>query len=206
MSALYLLRHGDADYGPVHVRSWTGAASDLAPLTARSRSQAMAAARQLPAVGVAEIVSSPMTHALQIAALVASLGLLVEVDFELREWLPDDTFSWRSYSPLSVVAVLLTKSHSSRALALLQVHEVGLDLRGLRCAAVVSADKQVRHRRRLAGWPSRRVAVQRSRPLRSLGTAGSSLRARDVGLGYGVAASRSGGLKVRMVKHGFPLC
>ena len=46
-----------------------------------------------------------MTRALQTAALLAcDLGLLVEVDFELREWLPDDTFSWRSYADVVTAA------------------------------------------------------------------------------------------------------
>ena len=46
-----------------------------------------------------------MTRALQTAALLAwELGLLVEVDFELREWLPDDSFSWRSYADVVTAA------------------------------------------------------------------------------------------------------
>ena len=38
-----------------------------------------------------------MTRALQTAAIIAVfLGLPLSVQFDLREWLPDDTFSWRS--------------------------------------------------------------------------------------------------------------
>jgi broad specificity phosphatase PhoE len=105
MATVYLLRHGEADYGPIRERNWPGAASDLAPLTARGSQQATTAARQLSSAGVVGIVSSPMTRALQTAALLAcDLGLLVEVDFELREWLPDDTFSWRSYADVVAAA------------------------------------------------------------------------------------------------------
>jgi broad specificity phosphatase PhoE len=105
MTTIYLLRHGEADYASIRHRNWPGAASDLAPLTARGRAQALAAAGQLSAVGAAAMVSSPMTRALQTAALVASrLGLLVEVDVDLREWLPDDTFSWRSYAEVQAAA------------------------------------------------------------------------------------------------------
>ena len=105
MATVYLLRHGEADYGPIRERNWPGAASDLAPLTARGSQQATTAARQLSSAGAMGIVSSPMTRALQTAALLAcDLGLLVEVDFELREWLPDDTFSWRSYADVVTAA------------------------------------------------------------------------------------------------------
>ena len=106
MAAVYLLRHGEADYGPIRERNWPGAASDLAPLTARGLQQATTAARQhSSSAGAVGIVSSPMTRALQTAALLAcDLGLLVEVDFELREWLPDDTFSWRSYADVVTAA------------------------------------------------------------------------------------------------------
>jgi broad specificity phosphatase PhoE len=97
MTTVYLLRHGEADYAPIQDRNWPGAAADLAPLTALGVEQARTAARQLSGAGAAGVISSPMTRALQTAALVAGdLSLPLEVDFELREWLPDDTFSWRS--------------------------------------------------------------------------------------------------------------
>jgi broad specificity phosphatase PhoE len=105
MVTIYLVRHGEADYGPIRDRRWPGAVSDLAPLTARGSQQARTAACQLSAAGATGIVSSPMTRALQSAALMAcDLGLLVKVDFELREWLPDDTFSWRSYADVVAAA------------------------------------------------------------------------------------------------------
>ncbi len=99
MEPVYLLRHGEADYGLIRDRKWPGATADLAPLTALGIRQAAQAARQLAALGATQIVSSPMTRALQTAAIVASsLGIPVEVEFDLREWLPDDTFSWRSHA------------------------------------------------------------------------------------------------------------
>jgi broad specificity phosphatase PhoE len=105
MATVYLVRHGEADYGPIRERRWPGAAADLAPLTARGSGQAMAAARELAAAGAAMVVSSPMTRALQTAALIAGhLGLTVEVDFDLREWLPDDTFSWLEYADVAAAA------------------------------------------------------------------------------------------------------
>jgi len=99
MEPVYLLRHGEADYGLIRDRNWPGATADLAPLTALGIRQAAQAARQLAALGATQIVSSPMTRALQTAAIVASsLGIPVAVEFDLREWLPDDTFSWRSHA------------------------------------------------------------------------------------------------------------
>jgi broad specificity phosphatase PhoE len=84
---------------PVRDRNWPGAVVDLAPLSALGVQQALRAADSLAAVGATAIVSSPMTRALQTASLVSSrLGLQVDVQFDLREWLPDDTFSWRTHA------------------------------------------------------------------------------------------------------------
>ncbi len=99
MATLYLVRHGEADYHPVRAREWPGSIGDLAPLTARGSEQALAAARQLAPVRASAIVSSPMTRALQTAALAASvLALPVAVDFDLHEWIPDSGFSWRTHA------------------------------------------------------------------------------------------------------------
>lgn len=92
-----LMRHAEPDWAVVQGRGWVGAAHDLAPLTARGRSQAVSAAVELAGKGIARVVSSPMTRALQTASLVAhKLGLPLGVDIDLREWLPDDTFRWRT--------------------------------------------------------------------------------------------------------------
>ncbi len=105
MALVYLLRHGDPDYGPIRARNWPGAVSDLAPLSRLGTREALNAAQQLRSAGATAIVSSPMTRALQTASLVAcSLGLYLDVDFDLREWLPDETFSWRSRQDVDVAA------------------------------------------------------------------------------------------------------
>lgn len=102
MATVYLLRHGEADFGPLRGPHWPGATADLAPLTANGQQQAVAAAQRLVAAGARAIVSSPMTRALQTAALVAScLGLLVDVDPGLREWIPDDTLTVHSYADVA---------------------------------------------------------------------------------------------------------
>jgi broad specificity phosphatase PhoE len=103
MTAIYLLRHGEADYDPVRDRHWPGSMADLAPLTARGVQQAIAAAGQLAAVGATALVSSPFTRTMHTASFVASrLGLPVEVGFGLHEWLPDDTFGWQTHEEVRV--------------------------------------------------------------------------------------------------------
>jgi broad specificity phosphatase PhoE len=99
MVAVYLLRHGEADYSVIRDRGWPGATADLAPLSARGYTEALRAADELAEVGAAALVSSPMTRALQTAGVVAArTGLPVTVHFDLREWLPDETFAWRTYA------------------------------------------------------------------------------------------------------------
>ncbi len=100
MAVLHLVRHGEPDYEPVNSRGWPGAAADLSPLTPTGVEQA---ARAAAALDTAEskatyLVASPMTRALQTAAIIGHrLGLEVQVDFDLREWLCDDTFRWTHF-------------------------------------------------------------------------------------------------------------
>lgn len=96
--SVVLVRHGEPDWHQVEGPRWRGAANDFAPLTAVGRQQAVDAASVLAAEGnVDMILSSPMTRALETACLMAStLGVQVHVDLNLREWLPDDTYSWTS--------------------------------------------------------------------------------------------------------------
>ncbi len=99
MTDIYLLRHGEADYGPVRERQWPGSMADLAPLSPRGVRQAIAAAQQLADVGAAKLVCSPFSRTLQTAGIVACrAGLLAEVEFDLHEWRPDDTFGWQTHA------------------------------------------------------------------------------------------------------------
>jgi len=99
MTAIYLLRHGEADYSPVRERQWPGSMADLAPLTVRGSQQASAAANELSAVGASALVSSPFTRAMQTASILACrIGLPVEVEFDLHEWVPDDAFRWHTHA------------------------------------------------------------------------------------------------------------
>jgi len=96
--SLHLVRHGQPDWHQVEGPQWRGAANDLAPLTAVGRQQARDAALRLTADGnVDRVLSSPMTRALETAYLIANaLDAPVHVDLNLREWLPDESYSWTS--------------------------------------------------------------------------------------------------------------
>lgn len=50
MTAIYLLRHGEASYDPVRDRKWPGSMADLAPLSAAGVGEAIAAAERLAEV------------------------------------------------------------------------------------------------------------------------------------------------------------
>ena len=97
MTAIYLLRHGEADYEPVHDRQWPGSMADLAPLSPTGFKQATAAADLLAQVGAAALVSSPFTRTMQTASIVSCrLDLRLDVEFDLHEWIPDDSFRWHT--------------------------------------------------------------------------------------------------------------
>ncbi|MBA3310161.1 MAG: histidine phosphatase family protein [Nocardioidaceae bacterium] len=99
MTTVYLVRHGEPDYEPVNSRGWPGAAADLSHLTPLGIRQSEAAADELAECGAGYLVSSPMTRALHTATVIGHrLALPVRVEFELREWLCDDTFRWTSFA------------------------------------------------------------------------------------------------------------
>lgn len=79
----------------MNARRLTGAVNDLVDLTVVGIGQAEQAATELSTVGATRVVSSPMTRALQTAAVIATrLGLPLSVEFDLREWCPDTTYRW----------------------------------------------------------------------------------------------------------------
>ncbi|MGW1347248.1 histidine phosphatase family protein [Kribbella sp. NPDC002412] len=96
VTQIYLVRHGEPDYGPVDARGLPGPAADTAPLTAVGAKQAQELADLLSGIGATCLVSSPYTRALHSAAIIGHrLALGVRVDYDLRDWLPDHTGLWR---------------------------------------------------------------------------------------------------------------
>ena len=103
MTAIYLLRHGEADYKPVHERQWPGSMADLAPLSPTGSEQVATAADLLGQVGASALVSSPFTRTMQTASIVSCrLTLPIQVEFDLHEWIPDDSFRWHSHEQVKV--------------------------------------------------------------------------------------------------------
>lgn len=77
--------------------------NDFAPLTESGREQARAAADALSTRGIDLIVASPMTRALETASVVSgAINVPIRIALDLREWLPDETYSWTT--PQQVVA------------------------------------------------------------------------------------------------------
>ena len=96
MTQIYLVRHGQPDYEPIDSRGWPGMAADTAPLSLQGTKQAEAVADLLSGIGATYLVTSPFTRALHSAAIIGHrLALGVRVDYDLRDWLPDSTGSWR---------------------------------------------------------------------------------------------------------------
>ena len=98
MTRVLLVRHGEVDGSQLNAEGWWGPARDLSPLSAPGIEQAREAGRRLRDCGARRIVASPMTRAMQTASLIAAETRLplTAVEFDLREWLPDATLSWRS--------------------------------------------------------------------------------------------------------------
>jgi broad specificity phosphatase PhoE len=99
MGEIFLVRHGEAGGEQIDVEGWWGPMRDQAALTDKGVEQAKAVGRELRGYGATHVISSTMTRALHTAALIAAeTGLpLTAVEFDLREWLPDSTLSWRTF-------------------------------------------------------------------------------------------------------------
>ncbi len=94
MTAFYLMRHGQADFGLADERRLRGAVRELVPLTELGRQQVHARIEELRALRPECMLSSPLTRSLQSAAIVSlGLGQPLTVEFDLYEWIPDLTFT-----------------------------------------------------------------------------------------------------------------
>lgn len=93
MAQFILIRHGRADYDLAERRRLKGMGRDLVPLTPEGVTEVERMAASLPPLSL--LLSSPMTRALQTAAILAACqGIPLGVEFDLHEWLPDLTCSY----------------------------------------------------------------------------------------------------------------
>ena len=94
---IVLIRHGQPDYTPCDERGFIGHGRSLAPLSPLGVSQAEAAGEHPALEGVELIVASPLTRALQTAAIISrKSGIPLTVEVDLREWEPDLTYQYGS--------------------------------------------------------------------------------------------------------------
>ena len=97
VTEFYLIRHGEADYNLADDYNLIGGAREWIPLTAYGERQVMRLAYQLQDVSSQIILSSPITRALQTAAILSrAKNLPLRIEFDLHEWIPDLTFRWQS--------------------------------------------------------------------------------------------------------------
>jgi uncharacterized phosphatase len=90
MTVYYLVRHGQPDWRWTEGEHLTGWLRDFTPLTALGHAQANVTARDERLHNAELILSSPYTRALQTGAIISRiLQVPLEVEFDLREWMPD---------------------------------------------------------------------------------------------------------------------
>ena len=90
MTLVYLIRHGETNWGAMHARGARGRDFNFAELTPAGAAQVEALAGEARLRSAATILSSPYTRALQSAAILSrALDLPLEVEYDLHEWLYD---------------------------------------------------------------------------------------------------------------------
>ena len=97
MTVFHLMRHGETRWDLANERGLKGWGNDLVPLSALGVEQIEGAVAALRPITPRLVLSSPMTRALQSAAVASrALDLPLVVDFDLHEWSPDTDFTWDS--------------------------------------------------------------------------------------------------------------
>ena len=97
MNNFTLIRHGEANYNLAEERQLIGGVRDWVPLTANGIQQIKQLCETLKGYPANLIIASPMTRAMHTAAILSrSLNLSLTVEFDLHEWLPDQTFRYSS--------------------------------------------------------------------------------------------------------------
>lgn len=109
MTTFFLIRHGEANYELADERNLVGSTREFVPLTERGVGQIELLSKQLREQRPELILSSPLTRAVQSAAILSrELDLPIKVEFDLREWIPDFTNTYEgSEAVLSAYTELL---------------------------------------------------------------------------------------------------
>ena len=105
MAQIVFVRHAQPDWPFADARELRGAARDLVGLTALGVSQSEAIAVNAHLEGAELILSSPYTRALQTAAIISRFrDLHLSVEYDLREWVPDETGECDSFAAIRALA------------------------------------------------------------------------------------------------------
>jgi uncharacterized phosphatase len=106
----YLVRHGETKWQLASERGLRGWGNDLVPLTSAGIRQIEQVAATLRPIGIQLVLASPMTRALQSAAILSRLlDLPLTVEFDLHEWVPDQTFTWDTAAVVDAAFAELTE-------------------------------------------------------------------------------------------------
>jgi broad specificity phosphatase PhoE len=90
-----LIRHGEPRYDEVKERGYIGMGFELGKLTERGELQAAERAKDPTLLDADIIITSPYTRALQTAAIISRItGIVMTVENDLHEWMPDTTFQF----------------------------------------------------------------------------------------------------------------
>ncbi|KGE17026.1 histidine phosphatase family protein [Paenibacillus wynnii] len=101
MTTFYLIRHGEPDWDINEQYKLKGHGRDLVPLTHLGTQQVHVTSKDKRLKHAQLILSSPYTRALQTAAILSKeLRLEITIEFDLREWQPDLTFSYDTVEQL----------------------------------------------------------------------------------------------------------
>jgi broad specificity phosphatase PhoE len=105
VASILFVRHGQPDWPFADERGLHGAARDLVGLTPRGVSQAEDIATNALLEGAELILTSPYTRALHTAAIISRCrGLRIQVEYDLREWVPDMTGICDSFAVIRALA------------------------------------------------------------------------------------------------------
>lgn len=114
MALFYLIRHGEANYDGMLEKGFWGFGRDFAPLSEKGRLQAETAAKDIRLKDAELIVSSPYTRAMQTAQIISQrIGIGVEVDIDLHEWIPDKNNQYKTSEESFAFAREFTKFHGA---------------------------------------------------------------------------------------------
>lgn len=92
-----MIRHGKPTYDACTVRNFIGHGRDMAHLTPEGIGKVKNIAKDERLKKAQLILSSPYTRALQTAAIISKeIGIDIQVELDLHEWLPDKTFQYKN--------------------------------------------------------------------------------------------------------------